>query len=387
MKAQIRGSVRINVRGKELYKFINDIHSAKISCFEQYVKGGVFCGLVYRGDLKRVTELAQEHGLELKSFEYDTASSEVLRRKGRIGLIIGMIVVIASSMYFSSVVVTIEVQGNERVSEQVIMSALDEIGIRSGTPFGKINYIWSENQLRLMVKDIAWAGMHRTGHRLVVEVTEMREKPDMVLDRIPCNIVSACEGEIEYTSVLDGQLMRKVGDYVRPGDLLITGVTTDATEHTTLHHAMGSITGIYSDTAEFECQLTKERSIPTGKTDTRRRLRLFSLDIPLYFGRNRYEYSRCEEYENPLVMFGKTLPIALKTQQYTQLDRVVTTLDEEQAREELMGRIFLYEKNFLSDCEIVQRDIQENSDDETMSFTVTYKLHGEMGKSVEILMK
>ena len=387
MRDQIRGNVRINAEGRNLYGFINELHSAGINCFEQYVKGGVFSAVVYRKDLKYLTSIAEEYEIEVKNYEYETASSELIRRRGRFGLIIGIALVIAASLYFSAVVVTIDVQGNERVSESTVLTALEEIGIKKGTPFGQINYIWSENQLRLMVDDLAWVGMHRTGHRLVVEVTELREKPEMVLERIPCNIVAAHDGQIENTTVLDGMLMRKVGDYVYAGELLVTGVITDATGHSTLHHAMGSITGIYTDTAEFECQLTQERLSPTGRTDTRRRLELFSLDIPLYFGRNRYSYSSSSVMEREFSAFGKTLPISIRTERLTELDRSVTTFTEEQAREELMRKVFLYEKNFLCDCEIIDRSIEEDIQDNIMSFTVTYRLKGELGKKMEIFAK
>ena len=387
MKNQLRGSVKINASGKNLYRFINDIHDSRISCFSQYVKSGTLSAEIYRADFSRISDLAEKHGIELKSFEYDTLSAEVIRRRGRFGIIIGLVLVLAASLYFSGVIVTIDIQGNERVSDTAILSALDEMGIHSGTPFGQIDYIKSENQLRVMVNGISWAGMHRTGHRLVVEVTEIVEKPEMVNNRIPCNLIADREAEITYTSVLDGRLMHIVGDYVRPGDMIVSGVTTDDTGHTTLHHAMGSIKGKYSDAAVFTGDFTKERLIPAGSEDTRRKIRLFSLDIPLYIGKNKYEYRSCEHYSKPLTVFGSTLPISIETDRYSEYERTEVTFTEEELSAELMEKVYLYEKNFLSDCDILERDIATEEKDGRLTMKVSYRLEGEICRSMEILMK
>ena len=387
MKNQIWGCVKINGEGKDIYKFINAVHSQNIAVFEQYVKGGVFCCEIYRSDLKKLQKTAKEFDIKLNIYEYDTLSSEIIRRRRRFGIIIGVAIVIAASLYFSNVIVTIEIQGSETVSEAVIMSALEEIGIKKGTPFGQIDYIYCENSLRLMVNDISWVGMHRTGHRLVVEITEIVQKPDMLEERLPCNILSAKEAEIVSVSVLDGQLMHKIGDYVFPGDMLINGVTSDATGHVTLHHAMGEIIGIYEDTAEFEGEFTKVRLTPTGKTDTRRKIDLFGLKIPLYLGKNSYEYREEENFSAPLVLFGKELPISFEKTKYKEIQRAESTLSEEELSAELMEKVFLYEKNFLSNCEILDREITENKTADTLTFTVKYRLKGDICETKEILVK
>ncbi len=387
MKNQFRGCVKINVHGKRLYHFINALHARRIAIFKQYTKGGTLSAEIYRSELPTIKEIAESYNLELTSFEYDTISKEVINRRKRFGLILGVILILGASLYFSSVIVTIDIQGNETVSDAVILSALSEIGIEEGSQFGQINYVWSENQLRLMVDKLAWVGMHRTGHRLVVEVTELAEKPDMLNERLPCNVLAAHDAEIVDISVLDGQLMHMIGDYVFAGDMLINGVTSDQTNHIVLHHAMGEIIGIYKESAEFHGEFTQKRLTSTGKTDKRRTLRLFSMEIPLYFGKNRYEYAEASFTEKPLSLFGKKLPISLKTAKYSELKRTEEEIDEESLKAELMEKVFLYEKNFLSDCEILERNITESKNADTLTLSVTYKLKGDICVQKEILVK
>lgn len=387
MRKQLLGRIKINAEGRELYHFINEIHSRKIGIFGQYVKSGVLYGEVERTSLKQLRGLADELDIRLSEFELPTLSEKFLSRKYRIGLFLGILIVISAFLYLSNVIVTIEIQGSETVSEKEILFALEELGIEEGTPFGQINYVLSENKLRLMVDGISWVGMHRTGNRLVVEVTEVIPKPEMLNQRLPCNIVASHDAEIVYTSVLDGQLMHIVGDYVFAGDMLINGVTSDATGHVTLHHAMGEIQGIYKDTATFEGQFTKVRSTDTGESRSCRILKLFGIKIPLSMGKPDFEYYTSQERSKPLTVMGKQLPISLEITEYQENLRIETTLSEEELRAELEERIYLYEKNFLSDCEILERNITEKKDADTLSLTVEFTVKGDICTQKEILVK
>ncbi len=387
MRKQILGRIKINAEGRELYHFINEIHLREIGIFGQYVKSGVLYGEVERASLKQLRSLAGELDIKLSEFELPTLSKKLLSRRYRIGLFLGILIVISAFLYLSNVIVTIEIQGSETVSEKEILSALEELGIEEGTPFGQINYVLSENRLRLMVDGISWVGMHRTGNRLVVEVTEVVPKPEMLNERLPCNVVASRDAEIVYTSVLDGQLMHIVGDYVFAGDMLINGVTSDATGHVTLHHAMGEILGIYKDTATFEGQFTRVRKTATGETKSRRILKLFGIKIPLSTGKPDYEYYTSQVESKPLIIMGKKLPISLEVTEYQENSRIETTLSEDELRAELEEKIYLYEKNFLSDCEILDRNITEKKDADTLTLTVEFKVKGDICTQEEILVK
>ena len=71
MNMKLRGSMRINAQGKKLYKFINLMHENRIECRGQYCRGEIFRGDVFSKDMKRIRELANECGIELKTAEYD----------------------------------------------------------------------------------------------------------------------------------------------------------------------------------------------------------------------------------------------------------------------------------------------------------------------------
>ncbi|MBQ1464604.1 MAG: sporulation protein YqfD, partial [Ruminococcus sp.] len=72
---------------------------------------------------------------------------------------------------------------------------------------------------------------------------------------------------------------------------------------------------------------------------------------------------------------------------YTEYAEKEVTLDREQAGERLMDKVYLYEKNFLPDTEILSRDIDEEEKENSLRYTVRYTLQGDICDMREIYIK
>ncbi len=383
----MKRSIRINAKGKQLNRFINTIHQHGIDCRGQFCRGDVFYCDIFRRDLNKVQDMAKSYGIELKTAEYDSLSARIFRYRRRFGLLIGILLAITALLYFSQVVVTIDIEGNSVVSDEVILSALNELDIKAGTPVRSINIPYCENKLRLMIDDVAWAGIRHTGSRLVVQVTEVRQVPEMLRDRVPCNIVASRDAEISSVLVRSGQLKHIVGDYVPKGTILISGVDETENGRTFVHHAMGDIRGIYEEKISFSAPFHAEEAVPTGKTDTQRTLRLFSLDIPLYFGKNKYG-SPSETTEKIAAVFGHELPISIKTQTFSETVLTKKEYSEDDLTQKLMERIYLYENNFLGDgTKILSRQITTEISGGTLTLRAAYRLEGNICLQRDIFIK
>lgn len=358
-----------------------------MNCFGQYVKKDVFYCEIYRSDLERIYEFADECEVELRHFEYATLSQRLRKYRRRFGILAGIIVGAIACVYFSSVVVTIDVEGNSRVSTDTVLSALEELDVTYGSRISDINFTYCENELRLMVEGVSWAGIRRTGNRIVIEITEIVEKPEMTIERVPCNVVSQRQAQIISTSVYDGQLMRIVGDYVMPGDLLISGVIEDSKGHVTKHHAMGRITGIYEETISFTEEFRSSVKKPTGNTRSERYLRLFNAEIPLFFGSNEYESYLTEEREKKILLGEKELPLGIVAKNITETEYTESVFSKEELDLRIQEKIFLYEKNFLSEVKILDREIVTEQKENSLTYTVKYTIEGEIGIQKEIFIK
>ncbi|MBR1824451.1 MAG: sporulation protein YqfD [Ruminococcus sp.] len=384
---RLRRRLRINAQGKELYKFINDIRSQGVTCLGQYVQSDVFHGEIYRRDLKKVRNSAENLGIELKEAEFVTVMSVLYRYRKRVGILLGITVAFLCCLYFSQTVTEIEIQGNSTVTDEVILSALSQLDVKCGSHIRDIDMHYCEHELQIRIGEIAWAAIRRTGSRIVVQVTEITPKPDMLLERVPCNIVAARDAVITEVNVLDGMLMHKVGDFVPEGTLLINGIAEDDTGHMTIHHAYGLIRGIYTETAEFRAEFRPQTYVQTGRSDKQHYLRLFNVDIPLFFGRNKYNYSDVETVEKPLKLFGKKLPVSVVVRDIRETELSEREYTEEELDHMLMEKLYLFEKNFLDGCRVIKRDIKRERDEDGMRFRAEYRVEGEIGQQRDIFIK
>jgi len=388
MRLRIRGLVRINAQGNKLYKFINQMHKNRIECREQYCRSDILRGDVFRKDLKKIRKLADEYGIELKTAEYASLSAKLHRYVKRVGIIIGIVLAATAVLYFSRTVVTIEINGNSSVSDEIILSALAELDVKAGTPLYRLDLRDCQNRLKTMVNGIAWAGIRHTGSRIVVQIREAVPKPDMALERVPCNIVASRDAVISSVLVQSGDLKHIVGDFVPKGTLLISGVRDSEKGRSFVYHAMGDIRGIYEENVSFSAPFTSHELLPTGKEKKLHRLRIFSLDIPLSFGDNDYGHSNTQHSQKRLEIFGKELNIGMDITDITELSPVEHTFTEEELSQQLMERVYLYENNFLDeDTRIVSRSITPVRTEDTLIFNVKYELEGSISQQQDIFIK
>jgi len=387
MLKQLKGYVKFSVKGKNLNKFINALHRIRIHCFNQYCKNEIFYGEIYHSDLKKIAELSRRYKVEIEYYEYETIHKKLSKYKLRYGIIIGSVMFLVISFYFSNTVMMIEIQGNANVKDSVILSVLDGLGLRKGVFIGGIDWNTCERELRLRVDDIAWSGIRRTGNRIVVEVTEIDPKPKMLHERIPCNIVAERDAQITHICVLNGELMRCVGDVVRKGDILVSGIYADSNGHLSKYHALAEITGTYEETVRFT-QPYVDITLNEGKNVANERyLNMFNLYIPLFIGKNNFKLSKTEETVNSLSLFGKSLPIGIVKRRVTEQKHSEKHYSKDDAENKIMEKMFYYEKNFLNKVTVIDRKITAQETEDSLIFEVTYSLEGEIGTQHEIYMK
>lgn len=151
---------------------------------------------------------------------------------------------------------------------------------------------------------------------------------------------------------------------------------------------MGEIRGKYTESVSFSAPFRSEEVSATGRTDTQRRLELFSLRIPLFLGRNRYTSSTDTVSEKKLWLFGRELPIGIERKDIAETCITEKEYSEAELKDKLMERVYLYEKNFLSDDTVMLgRDIRTESSGNVLTLTVNYELEGVISEPREVFIK
>ena len=384
---KLRGRIFFRARGTKLYKFINAVREQKIYCHNQTVKNEEYYGQIKANDIKRLEELAEEYKIELFIEKKEGIRFLAVKYKKRYGFVVGGILLVCMLVFFSNTVSTIEIEGNKRLSNVQVLTALNESGIKNGTFIPKIDFAMCEQELSEKLKEISWVSIRHTGGRIVIELNETVEHEKLEsTHKQPCNIVAAETAQITAVKVYRGALVKLIGEGVSKGDVIVSGIVTDKKGKMMKFSADAEITGIYSKQIIFS-QPFSEIQIERGQQLTEKYAMFFGARIPLFSGE---EYSEpCERKENisAISLFEKNLPLGILYSRVTPISQTEVTYTQDEAVKEVEKKIFLYEKNFLSDKKILERAIQKNIGEEKVDYIVTYKLEGEIGRVQEFFLK
>jgi similar to stage IV sporulation protein len=152
-------------------------------------------------------------------------------------------VLLCAALIVSSLFVwKIEVVGNETVSKTEIINALAESGVYIGSFWPKYEADMIRSRVLLQIPELKWAGVSIFGSRVVIQVREATEIPELFDADTPVRIVAAESGIIERLDALRGMALMKDGDTAVSGDTIIDGIVlSDRDGETRVVHAKGSV--------------------------------------------------------------------------------------------------------------------------------------------------
>lgn len=373
--------------GADYGKFINALRDSPVQFYGLAVRGDKLYGYVRKSDYPRLCGLAEKHRL----------TSEIVTRRGiyyvtkgyhlRFGVIAGFLLAIAMTAFLADRVMVIEIGGNENISEERVISLLEDAGIYVGSKISDVDLREAERKILGMDKDIAWIGIRHTGSRVVVEIDEMNRIPEMERKNTPCNIVAARDAQIKSVKVYNGMLIPMVGDGVSKGDVIISGVVDTKYGRSYYVHSIGEITGIYTEKMTFSQPLRDEETICVGEV-TKKAVSFFGKRF-VYFsdGDVTGEYEYYEE-EFPVKLGKITFPLSKIEMHYRLTESAEIIRTEAEAEEMLHEKIVRYEQNFLSDdVTVTDKKVTKTSDSKAVTVTVVYTVEGEIGTERQIFAR
>lgn len=312
----------------------------------------------------------------------------IKRHKKRKVFLVAGIVALTLFLCITSFVWVIEIEGNEKVSAEIIMNALEKNGFKTGN-FRYGNDIPAlQNKMLLDVDELSWIWVDIKGTRAVVQVKEKVPVPSIVDRKHPCNIVANNNGLITEVKATYGEKMVSVGDVVKKGDLLVSGISN--TKYGGIHylHSSGSIKARtwYSKSADFP--LVKVNFSKTGKKISKNTINFFGFRVKLYMKENLpFEYSE-EDVKIHNLSVGKNFvfPISFEQHTYSELFRSEEQLSVEQATQiasaELGSQI---EASLIADTTVVNKTHEVVSvSDSIINVRLNYECIEEIGVEVPI---
>ena len=264
----------------------------------------------------------------------------------RYGVLAALILLFCISLFTSGLVWDIRISGNEKIPDYVIEEVLSANGFSVGTSWRSIDKNAVEAEILTERSDIAWISVNRRGTVAYVEVIES-ENVGKIEQLAPqySNIVAERDGVIEEITVKSGIAVVKVGDVVRKGDILISGVVENE-KGVRFCRAEGSVRAqsVASVTAEAPREIAEK--YPVGHRLTHVRIVLFKFSINIFknYGNRENNCDIIEEIRKFALFDKYRLPIRIEIARSLEYEEVIRTLSEDEmteaARRELDGKIY-----------------------------------------------
>ena len=244
--------------------------------------------------------------------------SMFIKAGAHLGAVLGCAVAVAAIVFSGSIIWDVRVSGNELISDAEVCKILSECGFDKGSPT-LVDTDLIENSAMLRCDDIAWISVNISG---TVAYVEMREKipVDSKEDApSPANVVASHDGKITEYIVYRGVSNVKVGEYVREGDLLISGVIGNDknAKGVQVTRAAGSVTA--KTEREFTVEIPYEYSVKkyTGAKKSDIFVKFFSKTLKVFSNSRNFDVE-CDKIEKEKTMsfFGSDLPLTVSRRDY-----------------------------------------------------------------------
>ncbi len=178
---------------------------------------------VYECDLNMLQQITREKMCEIEVLNTSGGSRTKGRIKGRLLLIVFLVITAASLCLSSLYIWEIDIVGNTELSDSEILRALSQCGVEIGTFWPGVSSDMVRSQMVELLPEIGWMTVNVNGSRAVVLITERLPKPEIYDSTKPVDIIASRTGIIERISVFNGRQKAEPGQAVTEGEILISG--------------------------------------------------------------------------------------------------------------------------------------------------------------------
>ena len=266
----------------------------------------------------------------------------------------------------------IEISGNDKLSDAEILRKLAECGVDYGAYWPALSSDEIRSRIVSEMPEIAWLSLNVRSSKAEIIVHERIDKPDIVNEKSPCDIIASKSGVIRKMSVLEGESAAIVGNAVAKGDVLVRGLMSSETGDERYVHSMAQVIADTWYEISAQTPLLEER-----KTEKSGRNTAFSLVIGKkrinFFSDSRNKCDSCDKINKlKYISLGDvfTLPVGYAVERTTQYETSLLPIDEDKT----VGRMKESLKNELQrrigDGQIVSAEYSVSKTDKVMTVTL-----------------
>jgi len=214
----------VNIVTVEPEKILNLVQRQSIAVWDADYRGGILSFKIISDQLERVRHITDRFGAPINVAESLGMEKTVSFFKKRKYFFASFVLACFTVVYLAQFIWKIEIYGTRSLSESDIIQTLFSNGYKQSTRKKALDLNEAEVVLLKEYPQLDQATVEIEGSVLLVTISE-RDSPIVQFDKsVPVDIVAARAAQIDEFDVYSGVGMVKVGDQVKEGDVLISGV-------------------------------------------------------------------------------------------------------------------------------------------------------------------
>ena len=309
--------------------------------------------------------------------------------RNRTALAVGLVLCAMALFLGSFFIWDFEVEGNESVSEETILRALERCGVGLGTFGLALDSEDLRNHVLLEVPELSWIAVNVSGCRASVQVRERRMPPELMDERTPANVVARRAGLILDIQARSGRGSVLPGTSVTEGQLLISGVEDTGTFGAHLMAGEGAVTARTWYALQTTVPLYGQQKQYTGEKKTGFSLMLGRRRIK-FFANSSIEGAKYDKITQriPLSLLGVPLPVTVAREQFYFYETQAVSTAAAEAEQYAGEALTAYLKTLVEPYGSITSTLcSARQRGDTLEVTLTAECREEIGKSVPILQE
>ncbi len=387
----LRGSVRVGISGASCDRFFNlcanrGILLWNVACVREHYE----CSLSVK-DFRRVRPLARKSKTRIRILEKKGLGFFLFRHRKRkllpAGILFGAFLMVSLSFF----VWDIQIEGNERFTEDVIFDFLKENGVYFGTPGARVDCRGLADAMRRQFPDLTWVSVEISGTQLQINVRENTASQESSEEAaVPSDLVADCDGVIESIITRQGVPLVEAGSVVKKGDVLVSGtmeILNDSLETAGYQYcAADADIRIRTSYAYYDSfPMVYEEKIYTGRRQTSYGIRIGQKSVSLPVPDTEYENEDILTSEKKLRLSGNFyLPVSLVTYVRREYQIQIKNYSQEEAEalamERFQKKLEIFKEKGL---QIFENNVKINADAKTCVTAGTLTVIQDAGERVE----
>ena len=299
--------VILKITGKRTQRFLEYLYRLNIHLYDVYlINKDELIIYVDKASLDKIMSIKTT--CEINIYGYEGKLKIINYLKKHFLLFISLIIGYLFLLLLSNIIFDIEIMHSNSNIRNLIKNELNEFDIKKWSFYKdyKTTQSIKESILSKHKDVIEWLEINRIGTKYIIKVEERKESKNSQKFQFQ-DIISTNNAIIMKIEAINGEIIKQKNDYVKKGDILISGKIMKGEEVIKLVQADGKIYGEVWYNIKVEQPLIYQINVPTGKIKEYYKIIFLNYEIPLF---NNKSFNNKEINTNNILM-NKLIPFKI----------------------------------------------------------------------------